>query len=138
MNSKSLPQNKALFGSKQLANFFIFVLKCVPTIRALSSAMEGTILNRRWRKACWDQEPSSNLLEDGVSPPWRINFAMSQSRATSRPFLLPLSAVDQVCVENNSIKNVLEFFNGSFQFFIIIIDTSDRFTKRVYAKSILW
>ena len=48
MNSRSLPQNKALFGLDLLAKFalffFFFLQKCMPKIRALSSRMKGTIL----------------------------------------------------------------------------------------------
>ena len=49
MNSRLLPQNKASFGSDQLAKFCRFVWKRVPTIRALSARMEGTIGTRRPR-----------------------------------------------------------------------------------------
>ena len=49
MNSRSLPQNMALFGSDQLVKFTVFVLKCMPMIWALSSGTEVIILTSRSR-----------------------------------------------------------------------------------------
>ena len=45
-NSRSLPQNKASFGSDLLAKFCYFVRKSVLMIAALSSQMDGTISKR--------------------------------------------------------------------------------------------
>ena len=48
MNSASLPQNKALFGSNPFVKFLI-AQKYVPMISALSSETEGSILKRELR-----------------------------------------------------------------------------------------
>ena len=56
MNSRLLPQNKALFGSDPLAKFVIFVQKYVLTIRPLSSETDSTILKKELRKIGWDPE----------------------------------------------------------------------------------
>ena len=50
MNSRSLSQNKAPFGSDPLAKFAIFARKNAPTIRVLSWGKECTILNRKVRR----------------------------------------------------------------------------------------
>ena len=53
MNSRSLPQNKVMFGSDPLAKFILFVQKCMLIIRVLSLGTESTILMRRLRWSCW-------------------------------------------------------------------------------------
>ena len=47
MNSRSLPQNKALFDSDQLVKFVIFAQKNVPTIRARSNVGESRLSHVR-------------------------------------------------------------------------------------------
>ena len=44
INSGSLPQNNALFGSNLLAKFSVFAQKYLLMIQVLSSETEGTIL----------------------------------------------------------------------------------------------
>ena len=66
MNSRSLPQNKALFCSYQLA-MSLFARKCVQTILSLSLENGSTILKRELRWVGWDQEP---FAKTG----WRIMF----------------------------------------------------------------
>ena len=62
LNWVAAPQNKALFGSYLLAKFLI-AWKCVPTIRPLSSKIEGTILKSELRWMGWDPEPLPKLAE---------------------------------------------------------------------------
>ena len=50
MNLESLSQNKVSFGSDPHVKFVIFAQKYVPTVRALSTWTEDTILNK---KLCW-------------------------------------------------------------------------------------
>ena len=75
VNSGSLPQNKALFSSYPLTKFSVFARKYMPTIWALLSETEHTILKRRLRWTCWDPEPLFNSPEDGVPLIWTRIFA---------------------------------------------------------------
>ena len=71
MNSRSLPQNEALFGSDSLAKFATFVQKSMSMIWALSSRTEGTILTKRPCWAWWHQRSPSKWPKKAISLPWR-------------------------------------------------------------------
>ena len=68
MNSTSLPQNEAPFGSDSLAKFVAFARKSTSTIWTGSSWTKGTIVTRRSRETYWDQE-----MMVKVARGWRIN-----------------------------------------------------------------
>ena len=69
MNSRSLPQNKTLFGSDPLAKFVVFVQKYVPTIWALSSRIEGTILKNKLTWVDWHPIWPSKLARECCALP---------------------------------------------------------------------
>ena len=65
MNSGSISQKKAPFGSDQLVKFVVFAQKCMPTNRALSSRTEGTnIVIRRSKGTCWGPESVVEMARD--------------------------------------------------------------------------
>ena len=70
MNSRSLPQNKPLFGSDQLAKFVVFAHKSVSTIQVLSSQIEGIIMMRRPRGIGWHLETAVGMAKYGGTMSW--------------------------------------------------------------------
>ena len=81
-NSRSLPQNKALFGSDKLLKFLYFAQKSVPVIWTLSLQIEGTIMTRRLRGTYWNLEPVVSVAKDGVAMPGSHGVAMRVARAS--------------------------------------------------------
>ena len=79
MNSRSLPQNKTLFGLDQLAKCVASAQKSMPTIQALSSRTEGTLLKR---KLCWTRRhqgsPSKIVID------WRLNATLCHTPPLQR------------------------------------------------------
>ena len=67
MESRSLPQNNASFGSDQLSKLLNFAQKSVSTIWPLSSQMKGTNTTRRLRETNWNLEMEVGVARDGRS-----------------------------------------------------------------------
>ena len=65
INSRSLPQNKAMFDSDPLTKFVFSTRESVSMIWALSSQIEGTIVTRRSRGTCWNLEPAVGVDGNG-------------------------------------------------------------------------
>ena len=70
IDSRSLPQNRAPFGSNQLSKFCYFAWKYASLIRALSSWTKGTIMTRRPQGIDLHPKPSSKVAGEGGSTSW--------------------------------------------------------------------
>ena len=109
MNSRSLPQNKTMFGSIQLEKF-----ESVQTIQALSLLMEDTIGTRRssWSWSCpwflskWPEEADPSLSSFGIPHAPRPGQTLASGPPTSwdKGFQPPLASGGQcVGLDNGSV-----------------------------------
>ena len=80
MDSRSLSQNKALFGSDLLTKFWHFARINVSTIRTLLSWMEGTIKTKWSRGMDWHLEMAVGVAGDGVLSLPRCGFPTCNPR----------------------------------------------------------